>query len=145
MSEKGLKRYNYLIAETNSAYHDLALKLGLSDSAMQILYTVCDYGDGSFCPLHEICRRTGISKQTINSAVRKFEKDGILYLRPADGKNKDVCLTPKGKLLAERTAMKVIEIENSVLNAWTKEELETYLALTEKFLTDFKNRKETLK
>ena len=37
-----LKRYNYLFGETDAVYHEISLKLGLSDSAMKILYTICD-------------------------------------------------------------------------------------------------------
>ena len=52
-----LRRYNYLFGETEAAYHEAFLKLGLSDSAMKILYAICDSGDS--CLLQEICRRSG--------------------------------------------------------------------------------------
>ena len=35
-----MKRFNHLISEIDAVYHEAALKLGLSDSAMLILYTV---------------------------------------------------------------------------------------------------------
>ena len=47
-----IKRFNYLNNEIESAYHDAALKLELSDSAMIILYTVCNNGEN--CPLSDI-------------------------------------------------------------------------------------------
>ena len=37
---KVMKRFNYLLGEMDAVYHEMALKLGLSDSAMIILYTV---------------------------------------------------------------------------------------------------------
>ena len=37
---KVMKRYNYLLGELNAVYHEMSLKLGLSDSAMIILYTI---------------------------------------------------------------------------------------------------------
>ena len=37
-----LHRINYLIAETDALYHQASLKLGISDSAMRVLYTVYD-------------------------------------------------------------------------------------------------------
>ena len=52
---KVMKRYNYLLGELNAVYHEMSLKLGLSDSAMIILYTICDQGER--CPLQE---RSGI-------------------------------------------------------------------------------------
>ena len=64
---KEMKRYNYLVGEIDAVYHEASLKLGLSDSALNILYAICDAGEG--CLLQEICFYTGISKQTINSAL----------------------------------------------------------------------------
>ena len=77
-SSRALRRFNYLLSETDAAYHEAASRLGLSDSVMQILYTVCDSDSGERCPLSEVCRRTGISKQTINSALRRLEAGGCL-------------------------------------------------------------------
>lgn len=131
-----LKRYNYLLSETNAAYHDAACKLGLSDSSMIVLYTICDMGDP--CPLREICRSAGISKQTVNSALRKLEADGMIYLKNTDGKNKNVCLTEEGQKFSEQTVRKIIKMENDIFASWAKEDVEQYLALTERYLQDFK-------
>lgn len=133
---KELKRYNYLHSETDAAYHEAASKLGLPNSSMLVLYAICDCGNS--CLLRDICRSSGISKQTINSALRRLESAGIIYLENADGKNKTVCLTEKGQRLAERTAGKVIELENAIFSSWTEEEVSQYLALTERYLHDFR-------
>ena len=129
---KEMKRYNHLCSEIDGAYHEMSVKLGLSDSAMRILYTICDAGDS--CLLQEICLRSGISKQTINSAIRKLEGEGTLYLEPAGPKTKNVRLTEKGTLLAEQTAGRILHAEDDVLSSWPKEDVEKYLALTENFL-----------
>lgn len=36
-----MQRFNLLMSEMDTAYHDAALKLGMSDSAMLVLYTPC--------------------------------------------------------------------------------------------------------
>lgn len=72
--ETGLKRYNYLFGEIEAVYHEISLQMGLSDSVSRILYAICDEGDR--CPLSLICRRTGLSKQTVNSALRRLEEEG---------------------------------------------------------------------
>jgi len=69
-----MKHFNLLLSEIDAAYHDAALRLGLSDSAMLILYTIC-WCDGE-CLLSDIT--SGASKQTINSALRKLEADNII-------------------------------------------------------------------
>ena len=137
-----MKRYNYLVGEMNAVYHDISLHLGLSDSAMIILYTICDNGDS--CLLQEISRRSGVSKQTINSAIRKLEEEGIVYLKSAGAKNKNVCLTDEGKQLAKHTAIRLIEMENDIFASWEKDDIEKYLELTERFLTSLKEKNRDL-
>ena len=133
-----MKRFNYLISEIDSVYHEAALKLGLSDSAMSILYAICDNGEG--CLLQEICFYTGISKQTINSALRKLEKEGIVYLELLNAKSKKVYLTDKGKKLAEKTAFRVLQMEDEIFASWKKEDVEKYLELTESYLVHLKEK-----
>lgn len=133
-----MRHLNYLISELNAAYHEAALKLGLSDSAMQVLYTICNYGDN--CLLSDICRLSGASKQTINSALRKLEAENVVYLEIFSGKKKKVCLTEKGKDIVKNTVVRLIEIENDILGSWTKTERAQYLELTQRYLTSFKNK-----
>lgn len=89
---KEMKRYNYLFSEIDSAYHEISLKLGLSDSTMQILYTICNNGDN--CPLQDICSLSSISKQTVNSAIRKLEAEDIVYLEFIGAWTEYGCLLP---------------------------------------------------
>lgn len=129
---KEMKRYNHLLGEIDAVYHKAALTLGISDSILKILYTICNIGDD--CLLHDICQQTGLSKQTVNSAIRKLEKDELIYLELINGKAKRVCLTEQGKLLAKNTALRIIQIENDIFASWGKADIEKYLELTEKFL-----------
>lgn len=137
-SSRDMKRFNHLLGEIEAVYHEMALKFGQSDSVMNILYTICDYGES--CPLQEICRRSGISKQTINSALRKLEREGIVYSEQAGVKGKKVCLTEKGKELVGDTAVRVIEAENGILASWPEEDVKKYLELTERFLVGIKEK-----
>ena len=57
-----------------------------------------------------------------------------------DGKKKRACLTEEGKRTAERTVVKLIEIENGILASWPREELEWYLELTERYLVALKGK-----
>ena len=133
-----LKRFNHLASEIEAAYHEAAQRLGLSDSAMQVLYTICNNGEQ--CLLSDICNLSGTSKQTINSALRKLEAEGIVYLETFSGKKKIVCLTAKGKNLINNTVVRLIEIENDIFSSWAKSEQELYLELTQRYLTSFKDK-----
>lgn len=131
-----MKRLNLLLSEIDAAYHDAALKLGLSDSAMLVLYAVCSAGGA--CPLQEITNQSGVSKQTINSALRKLEGEDVVYLEALRGRAKRVCLTEKGKALAEHTVLRLIAIENTIVGDWTQRERALYLDLTQRYLSAFK-------
>ena len=136
------RRVNYLIAQTDEVYHIIALHLGLSDSEMMVLYVLTD--TGGECPLPGLLQQTGLSKQTINSALRKLETDGHILLRMADGKRKIVCLTESGKIYAARTAGRLLAAENEIYGAWPKEDLEAYLRLTEKYLKELREKAKQL-
>ncbi len=127
-----MQRVNYLQSEMNAAYHEAAVKLGMSDSTVQILYAICNSGDS--CLLSDICKLLGTSKQTINSALRKLEREGIVYLEFSGGRKKRVRITAQGRKLAEGTVVRLIEAENSILDDWSREEVEQYLKLGRKYL-----------
>lgn len=133
-----IKRFNHIIGEMNAVYHEIALKMGLTDSAMSILYAI--YSHGESYPLQEICRFSGISKQTINSAIRKLENEDIVYLEQTNKKNKTVYLTEKGQRLAENTVSKIIKAENEIFESWSKKDVEKYLILTEMYLDTLKEK-----
>lgn len=141
-TSKAIDRFNYLMGEIDAAYHEMSRRLGLSDSAMKILYAICDEGES--CLLKEICRCSGLSKQTVNSAIRKMETDGIVYLQQYGAKEKKVCLTDCGKELAKRTAVRMIEAENEIFASWTDEDVQNYLTLTEQYLNDFRKKVEDI-
>lgn len=133
---------NQFIMETDLIYHDIFQKLGLSDSAATILYALLT--NGGSCMISEICRLSGLPKQTLNSALRKLETDGVVFLEAADKKKKTVCLTEKGKELSENTVRKVVQIENEIFAEWTEEERQLYVRLLEKYMVRLKEKMKLL-
>lgn len=132
INQSETRRFNRLLSEIDEVYHEVAVRQGYSDSAMAILYTLAD-NDGR-CRLTELIRLSGINKQTANSALRKLEKEDMVYLEPAGGKSKRVCLTDKGVDTAEKTVYRVLDIEKKIYSSWSREEWEIYLKLTERYL-----------
>ncbi|MDE7230613.1 MAG: MarR family transcriptional regulator [Oscillospiraceae bacterium] len=135
-----LKRFNLLMSEIDKAYHQAAQKLGLSDSAMMILYTLCS-NDGE-CMLGDIT--SCIGKQTVNSALRRLEADGVVTAEPAGGRKKKLRLTESGRQLAENTVSRIIRIENEIFDEWSAEDKAAYIELTRQYLTMFKEKMKDL-
>ncbi|MCI9168552.1 MAG: MarR family transcriptional regulator [Dorea sp.] len=141
--KNALKEYNHIYKETNRIYHDIALKLKLSDSAFDILYAVCQLGDG--CLQRDICSLSATSKQTINSSIRKLEREGHIILKPGKGRQMHIFLTETGMELAKERIFPVIEIENKVFDSLTEEESRELLRLSRKYIEILeKNAKEFL-
>ncbi len=140
--KKEIHRINYLTTEMQSLYHLSSLKLGITDSVSVVLYSI--YDAGSECLLSDIYKESGISKQTINSAVRSLEADGILYLERHDGRAKKVILTDKGKKYVKKTAARLYQAEMDAFDTWTEDEISTYIRLMEKYADCFRHQIERL-
>lgn len=124
--------------EIDSLYHEAAFKLGVADSVLWILYTISLQGEKS--RLHDIIVFSGLSKQTVNSALRKLEKYEFIYLENIDSRRKNVCLTEKGKDLAAKSSVIIMGMENDIFDSWPKEDAELFLNLTKRFCNDLKLR-----
>ncbi len=139
---KEIHRINYLTTEMDSLYHLSSLKLGITDSVSFVLYSI--YDAGNECLLSDIYKGSGISKQTINSAVRSLEADGILYLEQHNGRAKKVILTDKGKEYVQKTAARLYQAEMRSFDTWTEDEISTYIRLMEKYASCFRQQIEKL-
>lgn len=126
-----VNKINALSNDLDGIYHQASRKLGISDSVLIVLYEI--YVSGGSCPLNSITKNNGISKQTVNSAVRRLEADGLICLEPYKGKSKRVALTEKGSAFAENTAGRLFKTECGVFRGWTQQEIDIYLALSERF------------
>jgi len=129
---KSLLVFNGIIKENGKQYRDAAKLLGISDCVFWILYslretkenlTQKEIGDTAFMP-----------PQTINSALKKLEAGGYVELRnDSDKRSKQVYLTEKGDILAQKTVDKVIAIEMRAVNGMTEEEQLVFLKLFQKY------------
>lgn len=127
-----LKEFNRIYKKTNEIYHDIALRLGLSDSAFDILYSISELGDG--CLQKDICNATCIPKQTIHSSIRQMEKSGYLTLSSGKGRSMHITLTDLGKNLLECTIYPVMQMEGEAFHCMTDEECQQMLALFGKYI-----------
>lgn len=136
--ESAFKDWPYIEGLINSAYHEAALKMKLSDSEMSILYVFNAHPEG--CNQSVLYKEACLKKSTVNSAIRKMEKEELLYVTPGTGRNTQVFLTEKGKWLMEKTVYRMIEIENEIYNAWTPQEQELFMRLNRDFAEKLKEK-----
>lgn len=125
------KEFNNIMGIINSAYHEAARKMNLTDSELDILYVFDNY-NGS-CNQSALYKESGQTKSTINSAVKKMEKEGYLTLTAGTGRNTCVTLTDKGRELMRQTVCHMIQFENEIYASWSLEDQETFIRLNRDF------------
>ena len=133
-----LNRINLIMGETDGVYHDAAVRLGLSDSAMRILYAIRTQGSG--CELSLLPRLTGLTKQTINSSLRKLEQEEILTLSPSEGRKKRLVLTEKSEGLIANTIVRLMALENAIFDSWPEQDMQLFLELNQRYLTQLREK-----
>ncbi len=133
-----IHRINYLTTEMEAMYHQASLKMGITDSVSIVLYSV--YDAENECLLSDIYKNSGISKQTINSAIRSLEADGILYLEQYSERKKKGCLDGAGKGVCAENGCQTLPSRMNTFDLWTKEEIETYIRLMAKYADCFRKQ-----
>ncbi|MCI9355935.1 MAG: winged helix-turn-helix transcriptional regulator [Firmicutes bacterium] len=137
-NDKKLKEYNDIHRQISDIYHEIAAKLKLSVSAFTVFYTICDMG--GTCSQKDICDLFYTSKQTINSCIKKLEKENYIYLKQGKGKDKNIYLTEKGEQIVTQKIAPILNIEQSIFSEMTEQECDMLLQLSRKYLHCFKQK-----
>ncbi len=125
--------FNQLYKEMDEIYHAYAKRHGVSDTALWLLYSLCE--NRAACTQKELCSAWHYPPQTINSALKRLEKQGLVTLRfrSENHKNKWVMLTEAGKTYAQAIIAPLIAAEQRTFQGLKKTERETLVALTQKY------------
>ena len=120
--------YTQLQKECDTLYHKAATELGLSDCAFWILYSLFDSQEEM--KQSDICEAVSISRQTVNSALKKLEKDGYVKLCKIKGKiGKSIHLTEQGNEFATKKIKPLMKAEELACASFSEEEKETFLSI----------------
>lgn len=123
---------NKIFKEIGELYHEYAKEKKVSDSMLEILYTLRLEKE----PMSQadICDRVFLPRQTINTTIKKLEIENYIYLKYIESKKKKIIfLTPKGEAFSQQVADDLIEKEVNALQCFTKDERETFIALYKKY------------
>ncbi len=145
-----MKVYEYIdlidkqLKEQEAVYHNAAVKFGLSDSAMWILYMIT--GQRADVTQQVLCRQSSFAKQTINTAISNLVKNGYVSLEPISGaKNqKRIILTEKGRELTKSTTDILRGAEERAYSCLSEDELDVYLKMTEKITSSLRREIQTI-
>ncbi|MCH4208069.1 MAG: MarR family transcriptional regulator [Solobacterium sp.] len=127
-----LQEYNRLYAEENDIYRKYAKKIGMPEAAFWIMYTLRDSDNA--LPQKELCQKLALPKQTVNSALKKMETEGVLKLSiETDRRSRLVTLTKKGIRTAEKSVDAVFGWEQEAMNELSENEQKKLIALFRRY------------
>ena len=116
----------------NDLYHNYAINLNLSDTALWILYIAWIHQDG--CTQKDICEMWYYTKQTINTALKNLEKQGYIKLVPMleNRKSKKILFTDSGKIFAKKVITPLLEAETISFSKLSEKERNDLVYLSQK-------------
>lgn len=139
-----IKQIEQFQKEQDSLYHNFAVKHGLSDTALWILYIISD--KNNVYTQQELCRLCCYAKQTVNTSITKLVRLNYVSLEviPKTRNQKRVLLTEKGVELANSVVKPLTEAEKRAYFNLTSQELKTYLELTARLTSSLREEIEKI-
>ena len=134
-----IQQIELLLREQDSIYHNTAVRFGLSDTAMRVLYLVSETDE-------VLTQQDFSAKQTIHTAINGLVKNGFVELIPIPGtrNHKKILLTASGQALADRTVNRLKEAEQRAYSRMSEEDLQTYLELTSRLTSHLREETDRL-
>ena len=132
--EAYIARYYNIYFQMDAIYNTWASANKIMDTTLFVLNEISRQ---EYCTQRSLKDQLGYSKQTISSALRRLEQDGIITRERAllDQRNNIIRLTPKGKLYADGLIGRLRDAEVRAFRSWSDEETEAILGSFAK-LTD---------
>lgn len=126
--------YNRTSKELEQLYHAYARHAGVSDAALWLLYVIRLGGNN--LTQAAICADWHYPPQTINSALKRLEAQGLVALAPATGSRRDkaVHLTAEGEKTVEHVIDPLIDAERAALADLAPKERTALVSLSQRYL-----------
>jgi len=131
-----LKQLNSMLSEVDNLYQTLLRAHNISESEYIVMFAINELGEG--CSQKDISENGYASKKTINSTIKKFQKDGLLELKPAKYPSMQIFLTENGKKFMQNNIVPILKLESNVLDDVPKNEFEALAQCYRKHLSAFR-------
>lgn len=143
--EKYIQQIEQFNKEQDAVYHNVAMKYGLSDTSLWIIYNV--YINKNCINQRDLVCQCSFPKQTINTSITKLVNKGYIKLENISnwGKKKNIILTAEGKEFANATIGPLIKAEKKAYSVLNDEELNLYLEMASKITNSLREEVEKIK
>lgn len=126
--------FNRAHKRMNVLYHNYAKEVGISDAALWLMYSL--YEKGEPCTQTELCEAWFFAPQTINSALKSLEKQGLITLDlvPNSRKNKQFFFTEAGEKFVKEKIEPLVQAEEQSFLRLEERERNELLTITQKHI-----------
>lgn len=151
LDEDGLMRldawvnsFDRLFRKTDRLYYEMARGCGIPETAYWLMYAI--FTQGGKMPVKGISEACGYSKQTVSSALRKLEEQGLVQTAFCEGsrKAKQVSFTERGERLVQEKIVPANKAERRAFKALTQAEQAELLRLIDKYVEQVENEIATM-
>lgn len=122
--------------QINSIYEEYAKSVGLSYTSLYTLHMIALTEN---CTQKFIADQMFLPKQTINSIITAFHRQGLIELKEMaeDKRHKTLHLTEEGKKFAKQIFPQVEAAEQNSMAQFDEGERDAFLKLMDKYVTSF--------
>ncbi len=123
-----MKRIDIMIQDLNCTYELYARKMGVNNTAMYIFYLIYV---NDYISQRQICDFTKYPKQTVNTVVMAYQRDGYIEMveDSTDRRRKILHLTPKGMEFCEQVLPPIINAEKRAFDHFSKDKQHRLMTL----------------
>lgn len=131
-----VKRLNGMLCEMDSIYQTLLSAKNISDGEFVVLNAILSLGEG--CLQKDIAENSYMSKKTINSTIKKLEKEGLIRLKAGKYPNMHIYLTKHGLDHIKNNVLPIVNVEDRVLDSMPEADFDRLISGYSKYITSFK-------
>ena len=130
------KHFDEIFHKMDRAYERYAKSCGMTYSSLALLQWIWE---NQPCTQKEICEVTMLPKQTVNTVVMSFYKQGLLEMLESaqDKRQKSIRLSDRGEALTQRILPPILRAETLSIQQFSEEERNTFFCLLERFFDTF--------
>lgn len=139
-TDSKLRHINGMLSEISSIYEKLLSSKNVPEGVFIVMSSLLDLGEG--CLQKEISETSYLNKKTVNSTIKKLQKEDYIELKAGKYPNMHIYLTEKGREYMIRNIIPIIEVESKALELMPAKEFETLVESYRKYIDNFREHVE---
>ena len=135
-TDNKLRHINGMLSEISSIYEKLLSSKNVPEGVFIVMSSILDLGEG--CLQKEISEMSYLNKKTVNSTIKKLQKEEYINLVAGKYPNMHIYLTQKGKDYMRENIIPIIEVESKALELMPPNEFATLVESYRKYIDNFR-------